>query len=683
MKKKSTFIVLFLSLLIILSSFATFFTYNSYNKLLERQGVALYDRLSSNYNLEQFILTTLYDYNPEDLVTIEGLAISTREANSILKEQYYRNSIYHFSMGLGYRTTLKGQDIYHQDDIFKGDMSLHLMISFDENGKARVEDLLKEHDTRSIDLKDAIFDTLLLNDLSLDKSELKLNPDVIDGYTVEIAARYPYDHSYANFEESASGYNFPSVIASAIFSALGIALITFIFILIYPYEVTKEISPFKYIKNIKVIFLLAFYALCIILLFYGFMLYDYYLVEEFIRRFIWGDGSIILTSAVYILAFMFTGLIGAMMGFSFKTPFIIGLGTYLKENTFIGTFLKLYHHILTALASLDLSINRDKKLLSFLGINIAIMALIYIMPYSFFFFIIYALALFFYVRSKLIKTQSDFAIVKSKLNELSIGNFNVPLEDVGIFTSLNETIQNIKTGFKKAVDDELRSQNMKNELISNVSHDLKTPLTCIKNYLTLLEDENLDEKTRKEYLNEIKRYTERLNRLVLDIFDVSKANTGNIELNVQTIDLKALIDQSVEENYDDLLSKNLMVIKKYPEEAKIALDPDKTYRIFDNLLNNIAKYALANSRVYIDLKSEDDTYICTIKNISEVEMNFTSEEVTERFFRGDKSRSKTGSGIGLAIVKSFIEAQGGKFTIEIDGDLFKTTLYFKNVESNA
>ena len=244
--------------------------------------------------------------------------------------------------------------------------------------------------------------------------------------------------------------------------------------------------------------------------------------------------------------------------------------------------------------------------------------------------------------------------------------------------SLYQDVMNalLPNAYEAAVKEETKSQNMKTELITNVSHDLKTPLTCIKNYVILLKNTQADEATRTEYLNQLEKYTNRLSNLIQDLFDVSKASSGNIDLHPIDLRLQALVDQSLAECIEVLESKDIQVIKNV-EDVVVHLDGDKTYRVFENLLTNIGKYAMPHSRAYIDIHEEEDYVSVIFKNMSEVEMNFSSEEIQERFVRGDKSRHETGSGLGLAIAKSFVVAQGGTFDIEIDSDLFKVIMTFK------
>ena len=273
----------------------------------------------------------------------------------------------------------------------------------------------------------------------------------------------------------------------------------------------------------------------------------------------------------------------------------------------------------------------------------------------------------------------DYMRLLQITNDLGQGHFESEInDDLGLFNSLKRELNQIKIGFEKAVQEETKSQNLKSELISNVSHDLKTPITCIKNYVYLLKDGNLEEEKRNEYFHNLELYTNRLTSLIEDLFEVSKVNSGNIQLNLMNLNIVDLLEQTLAESEDILNSKNLTIIKNDVEQdIQLYLDGDKTYRIFENLLTNIGKYALPNSRVYIDLLERKQDVCIEFKNISETQMNFTAEEIVERFVRGDKSRHETGSGIGLAIAKSFTEVQNGTFDIQIDGDLFKVTVCFK------
>ena len=223
----------------------------------------------------------------------------------------------------------------------------------------------------------------------------------------------------------------------------------------------------------------------------------------------------------------------------------------------------------------------------------------------------------------------------------------------------------------------MKSQRLKTELISNVSHDLKTPLTSIITYVDLLKNENITEEERKSYIETIERKSERLKNLIEDLFEMSKATSKNIQLNIVEVDIVELMKQTQFELSDKIEESSLKFKWNLPnEKVIIKLDSQKTFRVFENLLMNIVKYAMPNSRVFIDIINEEDKVSIVLKNMSANEMDFTAEEIVERFARGDRSRNTEGSGLGLAISKSFVELQGGSFKIEIDGDLFKVKIDF-------
>ena len=219
---------------------------------------------------------------------------------------------------------------------------------------------------------------------------------------------------------------------------------------------------------------------------------------------------------------------------------------------------------------------------------------------------------------------------------------------------------------------------MKAELITNVSHDLKTPLTAIITYVNLLKEDGISEQQRKEYLNVLEKKSLRLKVLIEDLFEVSKANSQNITLNLTEVDIMSLLKQVSFEMSDRWEEQSLDVRMNLTEEkVLLSLDSQKTYRIYENLFGNIAKYALPGTRVYVNGFRIDDTVVITLKNISAQEITVASSELTERFVRGDASRNTEGSGLGLAIAKSFTELQGGELSLEVDGDLFKATTVWK------
>lgn len=247
------------------------------------------------------------------------------------------------------------------------------------------------------------------------------------------------------------------------------------------------------------------------------------------------------------------------------------------------------------------------------------------------------------------------------------------------FTTLAENINNIRDGLDKAIDNQLKSERMKSELITNVSHDLKTPLTSIINYVELIKkEEDISPEYLKDYINVLDSKSKRLKILIEDLFEASKASSGNIELNMERIDITQLLRQSIGEMEEKLSEANLDLKVNVPDEkVYIRADGRRLYRVLENLLSNISKYSLSNTRVYIDIIQVNDKVRLTMKNISSYELNFDPQEIMERFKRADDSRNTEGSGLGLAIARDLVNLQGGNFDIDIDGDLFKSIVEFQ------
>ncbi|WP_252236205.1 sensor histidine kinase [Clostridium sp. CH2] len=280
-----------------------------------------------------------------------------------------------------------------------------------------------------------------------------------------------------------------------------------------------------------------------------------------------------------------------------------------------------------------------------------------------------------------------FLSVARNINRIKIGtdnilkgNYNNKIDVKGaiILKDIANNVMNIEDGLDKAIDKAVKSEKMKGELITNVSHDLKTPLTSIINYIDLLDRENISEEDKKRYLEILKERSLRLKVLIEDLFEASKASSGTLELDMENLDPVALIRQTIGEFENEIEKSNLQFIKNIPEgKLSIYADGKKTFRVFQNLISNILKYSMKNSRVYIEVCEEDEYISIVFKNISEYQVDFTEEEILERFKRGDSSRTTEGSGLGLSIAKSLVELQGGQFIISIDGDLFKVVVNLK------
>ena len=293
--------------------------------------------------------------------------------------------------------------------------------------------------------------------------------------------------------------------------------------------------------------------------------------------------------------------------------------------------------------------------------------------------VLYSILLFILIKNKCGKIQEEYYRLLDATRQIAAGDLNTSMkEEMGLFNPIRDELASIQDGFQKAVQEEVRSRNMKTELITNVSHDLKTPLTAIITYVDLLKKEDLTDEERREYVDTLEKKSNRLKVLIEDLFEVSKATTDNLVMNYAEVDLVNLIKEVRLENEDKITSSSLDFRWNLPEEKCILrLDPQRTFRVIDNLVQNILKYSMPNSRVYIALQDQTTQVTVSFKNMSAVEMNFTPEEITERFARGDLSRNTEGSGLGLAIAQSFTELQGGEFKVETDADLFKVTIIWK------
>ncbi|MGG7059978.1 sensor histidine kinase [Clostridium tertium] len=273
----------------------------------------------------------------------------------------------------------------------------------------------------------------------------------------------------------------------------------------------------------------------------------------------------------------------------------------------------------------------------------------------------------------------EITILESNALRISKGNYKDESKKgkIIVLKNIESNIITIEDGLKKALDKAIISEKMKSELITNVSHDLKTPLTSIINYIDLLKEENITDEKKKKYLGVLDIKSKRLKILIEDLFEASKAVSGNMNFMKEDLNIVSLLRQVIGELEEKISQANLDIITKWPEEkAMLYLDGRKTFRVYENLINNIIKYSMKNSRVYIDVINNEDDVIVIMKNISAYQINFTEEEIIERFKRGDQSRSTEGSGLGLSIAKSIVELQGGDFKIEIDGDLFKVITKF-------
>ena len=285
---------------------------------------------------------------------------------------------------------------------------------------------------------------------------------------------------------------------------------------------------------------------------------------------------------------------------------------------------------------------------------------------------------------KIMKEVDKFKQIHDATEKIYKGDTNIKLDEslyTGVLKELAIYINDIAGGFSNAIKESLKSERLKTELITNVSHDIKTPLTSIINYVDLLKQENIQNEKAKEYIEVLDNKSQRLKKLIEDLVEASKASSGNIKINKEVFNVKELLNQVTGEFEDKFNSRGLNIISKLPEKTVyIKADSRYLYRVLENIYSNVAKYAEENTRVYIDcILEEENTVTIYVKNISKDELNISADELMQRFVRGDKSRNTEGSGLGLSIAKSLTELQDGTFNIYLDGDLFKVAIKFKRV----
>ena len=576
-------------------------------------------------------------------------------------KQYYKNEKSHYPVIYKQTSTIAKDQKFNDFNLREILEDTEIVHRLDDNYKLMDDGRLK------------------VKDVYINLDQITINPPNIELTYYCTVYVSPMTNNISRFIDE-----YDVAVLAGIASLLG--LILFIYIIMNSLEVEESINPYRTIKNWKLLTVLILIGLTCFVFIGVSTGTGIFVITGELQNVLARHGVAYGTSISYGLYFfsMFVFyFLFSMLCFTVKYMFMNGMN-YFKNNTCTYALYEKTKELGNRVTEFDLKDNINQDILKFTICNALLVIVLYVLsPSKTIFAIVYVMISFLYIRKQSMKVKNDYKNMLNFTEQLSHGHFDTEIEDdLGIFNSMRDRLNNLKTGFEAAVKEETKSQNMKTELITNVSHDLKTPLTCIKNYVILLKNTQADETTRTEYLNQLEKYTNRLSNLIQDLFDVSKATSGNIDLHPIDLRLQALVDQSLAECIEVLESKDIQVIKNV-EDVVVHLDGDKTYRVFENLLTNIGKYAMPHSRAYIDIHEEEDYVSIIFKNMSEVEMNFSSEEIQERFVRGDKSRHETGSGLGLAIAKSFVVAQGGTFDIEIDGDLFKVIMTFKKINVSS
>lgn len=319
----------------------------------------------------------------------------------------------------------------------------------------------------------------------------------------------------------------------------------------------------------------------------------------------------------------------------------------------------------------------------FLFVNLSGVFAIYVFRYHSILLVLVALGLLAFdalVGVVLFRQNAENAEIVEGITKIRQGEVNYQLDVQklhGENRKMAEAVNNIGEGIRNAVETSMKDERMKTDLITNVSHDIKTPLTSIINYVDLLKREKIDSETARGYIGILEAKAQRLKQLTDDLVEVSRISSGNINLFYEKLNLTELVNQTIGEFSEKFEEKNLQAVLSAPEEpAYIYADSRRMWRVMENLFNNICKYAMPSTRVYLDMQSANSLTELSIKNISEQQLNISPEELTERFIRGDVSRTTEGSGLGLSITQNLVEVQGGSFKIYLDGDLFKAVIRF-------
>ncbi|MCC0667253.1 sensor histidine kinase [Clostridioides sp. ZZV14-6153] len=598
-------------------------------------------------------------------------------------------------------TTMNDEERQEKIKNIKVNYRFYLVMNFDKDGKVNIVD--------SYGVNQNIISQMLLSksredlmdtDLGGNSISYKLSPIKNKTLVYAVPKVISQDSSYSSYNdygmiyssddisgyinnvENNSYYKISAMIIKIIVSIVVIVAVVF------PYKKFKELLGFEIITRIPLeILFIAIAIIQGIVDLYPTGIISNTLNGNYVKYLINNDisskmANILVSSmnliywfVVFSIIFVFIALLKHILNFGIKEYFV--------KNTLTGMFLKWFKKSSKVVINQVRMTNLKEKPNKTIAIILSVNLLIIVIMCSMWFFgiilaLIYSVVLFKLLSDYSKKTICEYNQLLDVTKKISDGNLEVNMEDdLGFFNPIKDELGNIQSGFKKAVDEEVKSQKMKTELISNVSHDLKTPLTSIITYIDLLKDENITDENRKIYIDTLDRKSQRLQHLIEDLFEVSKVNSGDVHLNIVNVDIISLMKQTLLELDDKIAESSLKVRNNFSSEKIILpLDSQRTFRVFENLIINISKYAMPNSRVYVDILETDRQVNIMLKNMSATEIDFSVDDIMERFVRGDKSRNTEGSGLGLAIAKSFVELQGGKMKIDIDGDLFKVTITF-------
>ena len=412
-------------------------------------------------------------------------------------------------------------------------------------------------------------------------------------------------------------------------------------------------------------------------------------LADFFLIFVVGESMVNIMPSGYtaIMQYVFLGVFVLCVAFGLILALLLSFATRVKcgkwwRNTVIYRVLRLIWRVIKAVWH---GIGRFGRMIPIVWRTALIMLGLYMVVLSSVLFIFGFGPFWIFVLIVLLALIYAAAIfgawqmkgIKKAGQQLAEGNYNEKIDTAHMyweFKSHAENLNSIGEGLSKEVAQRMKSERLKTELITNVSHDIKTPLTSIINYADLLQKAKTEEE-RAEYLAVLERQSQRLKKLTEDLVEASKASTGNMSVNLAPTNTQEIINQSYGEYSSKLEAGRLNTVINIPEPAPAVMaDGRLLWRVIDNLFNNVVKYALPDTRVYVDVRTEGAAAVISMKNISRAALNVSAEELMERFVRGDASRHTEGSGLGLNIAKSLTELQHGEFSISTDGDLFKAEI---------
>lgn len=602
----------------------------------------------------------------------------------------------------------------------KDNYLFYMTLNFDEKGQLNIKNIYGADENEIKNQLSQFNLANVINNRSIFEGHLIDNPIKNVSFIYGVSKELKYSDRISDIVQNSQRSSYENISYIYVLILSGIIIILS---LLTPFKLEKEVALCKVFFKIPLEFIIIIAGTLIGGMFAASSLVIYYTLNgDFVNKVLTQIGfgrsiaGILVDLFNIIYWFIYCSVIFAAIA-SIKNIFKIGIIQYSNEKLFTVKMFKILRNILSwilkllgkiifsiinpikraikSIGNIDLTDKSNKFIIKIVAIDAAVILAFFIiwvlgtllaLPVIIFsvfwgilLAIVYCAIMFIGLRKYLIDIKYKFEILLNATNKIAAGNLDIEIaQNLGLFNPIKEQLMEIQSGFKKAVNEEVKSQRMKTELISNVSHDLKTPLTSIITYVDLLKGEDITEEERKAYINTLDKKSQRLKFLIEDLFEVSRATSGNISLNLVKVDIVELMKQTEIELDDKIKKSNLMIRNNFPQnKVVLELDSQKTYRIFENLLNNVVKYAMEGSRVYVDIIENDAIAEITIKNMSAEEINFDSEDIVERFQRGDKSRNTEGAGLGLAIAKSFVEVQGGIFNIEVDGDLFKVIITFK------